>query len=333
VSARPYGLLAMSPYARGTAMPDPVFAELTRFAELDAALLVSDFAATDPAVLARAEFLVTGWGCPCLGEAQLSAMPSLRLIAHAAGSVKHHLDDAVWRRGITVSSAASANARPVAEYTRAMVMLACKRVFVRAAEYPTKGWPDNQTRLGTGYVRRTVGIIGASRIGKLTMELLRRYDMRLLLHDPYASPELATEFGADLVSLDELCERSDVVSVHAPELPETRRLLDDRRLSLMRDGTVLINTARGSLVDTDALVAHCRTGRIDAILDVTEPEPLPGDHPLLHLPNVMVTPHLAGAQGSEIALLGEYAVAEVRRFFAGEPLHGKVELDDLSTVA
>lgn len=96
------------------------------------------------------------------------------------------------------------------------------------------------------------------------------------------------------------------------------------------DGATLINTARGSLVDTEALAGHCATGHLDAVLDVTDPEPLPPDHPLLRLPNVLVTPHLAGSQGHELRRLGEFAVAEVARFTRGDPLHGATSLDRIA---
>ncbi|MCF6476980.1 hydroxyacid dehydrogenase, partial [Nonomuraea sp. MG754425] len=120
---------------------------------------------------------------------------------------------------------------------------------------------------------------------------------RVLLSDPYAGEEEAARLGARTVPLDELCRAADLVTVHAPELPETRGLLDGRRLALLRDGAVLINTARGALIDTDALVRHCAAGRISAVLDVTDPEPLPAGHALLGLPNVLVTPHISGARG------------------------------------
>src|SRR5207247_759801 len=135
---------------------------------------------------------------------------------------------------------------------------------------------------------RTVGVIGASRIGRLVLPMLVANGFRVLLADPTLTVEDARAMNpsVELVELDELLVRSDVVSVHAPSLPETRHLLDDRRLGLLRDGAVLINTARGALVDTEALTRHCAAGRIDAFLDVTDPEPLPAGHPLFALPNV-----------------------------------------------
>jgi phosphoglycerate dehydrogenase-like enzyme len=129
--------------------------------------------------------------------------------------------------------------------------------------------------------------------------------------DPYLTDDDARDLGVRRVELDELMATSAVVSVHAPDIPETRHMIDARRLALLPDGATLINTARGALVDTDALVAELATGRIDAVLDVTEPEPLPADHPLWSLPNVLLTPHIAGSMGNELSRLGDNAVAEI----------------------
>jgi phosphoglycerate dehydrogenase-like enzyme len=179
----------------------------------------------------------------------------------------------------------------------------------------------------------TTGVIGASRTDRLVLDRLRAFDVRLLLADPHLTAQQAHSLDAELVDVDELCRRSDLVSIHAPALPETHHLLDAQRLALLQDGTTLINTARGSLVDTAALTDHCASGRLDAVLDVTDPDPLPPDHPLLHLPNVLVTPHLAGSQGRELRRIGEFAVAEVARFTRGEPLHGAINAINLHRIA
>ena len=336
MSQRPYGAVAMAAYARSSAMTDEVLARLRGFADVEAELLVGGFDPADPAcadVLGRAEFLVTGWGCPVLDAAALDLMPKLRVVVHAAGSVKHHATEEVWRRGIAVSSAADANAAPVAEYTRAVILLALKRAFTLSRGLSTEGWPGPERRQPSGITRRTVGLVGASRIGRLVVDRLADLGVRVLISDPYLSAEEARGLGAELTELDDLVAASDVVSLHAPQLPETYHLMDARRLALMRDNAILVNTSRGSLVDTDALAAECASGRLDAVLDVTDPEPIPGDHPLLSMPNVFVTPHLAGAQGTEIALLGEYAVDDLRRFLAGEPMLGAVDVAELPRLA
>ncbi|MFJ2419770.1 hydroxyacid dehydrogenase [Streptomyces brevispora] len=287
---------------------------------------------TSPDVLADAEILVSGWGCPRLTADVLARAPRLRAVMHAAGSVKSLVSDALWERGIVVSSAADANAGPVVAHTLALITLAARRTLAAAADHP-KGWPAFRSR--TGADASTVGIVGASRIGRGVLAGLRGSDAgyELLLSDPYVTDEEARALGATRVALAELCRRSTVVSVHAPLLPETERLLDGRMLALISDGGALINTARGALVDTEALTAECASGRLEAYLDVTDPEPLPPAHPLLALRNVLVTPHIAGAQGSELRRLGQYAVDEAARWVAGEPLHGEVARHSLVRLA
>jgi phosphoglycerate dehydrogenase-like enzyme len=214
---------------------------------------------------------------------------------------------------------------PVAEYTVAALILGAKQAF-------TKG-PRSALDPNIGLTGSTVGVVGASRIGRLVLTWLERFTVTPLLYDPYITPGHARELGAEQVDLDTLCRRSNLLTIHAPALPETRHLIDGRRLGLLPDGAVVINTARGSLVDTEALVRECSTGRLSAILDVTDPEPLPPDHPLLGLPNVFVTPHLAGAQGRELRRLGEFATAEIGRLVRAEPLRGAVEAHHLTLTA
>ena len=139
--------------------------------------------------------------------------------------------------------------------------------------------------------------------------------------DDHETAAMLRAVGFD--SLDELMAESDVVSLHAPALDSTTHMIDAGRLALMRDGATLINTARGALVDENALVRELVSGRISAVIDVTTPEVLPADSPLYGLPNVLLTPHIAGALGNERSRLGATVVAEIERFIAGLPLsHG-----------
>ncbi|MEV1048873.1 hydroxyacid dehydrogenase [Streptomyces sp. NPDC049916] len=320
----------MSGETRAAVLPPEALDRIARVADLVPGLLVTDFAADDPlqrAELRDAEVLVTGWGCPRLGPAALTAMPRLRAVIHAAGSVKHHITKDVWDRGIAVSTAATANALPVAEYTVAAILLSNKRVLESARLYREERSRVNLLARfpGVGNYRRTVGIVGASRIGRRVVELLRPYDLRVLLHDPYLTEDAAHALGAEPVGLDALVSRSDVVSIHAPELPSTRHLFDAPRLARMRDGATLINTARGSLIDTDALVKEVATGRLDAVLDHTDPEVLPPDSPLYDLPNVLLTPHIAGSQGNELHRLADAAADELERYADGLPFAHPVD--------
>nr|MDT0661957.1 hydroxyacid dehydrogenase [Micromonospora sp. DSM 115978] len=335
MSQRPLALLAMQPWALADLLPPDLLSRLRVLVRLGSERPATSFrTAAVAAALPGAELLLTGWGCPRVNGAVLDAAPRLKTIVHAAGSVKGHVDPAVFARGVTVSSAARTNAVPVAEYTVAVLVLAAKRALTRANWFARdRAAGDWRSGAGTGLYGRTIGVVGASWTGRLVLERLRAFDVRLLLADPYATPAQADTLGAELVDLDQLCRRSDLVTLHAPALPQTYHLIDARRLDLLKDGAALINTGRGSLVDTAALTTHCVKGRIDAVLDVTDPEPLPADHPLLHLHNVLVTPHLAGSQGGEMRRLGEFAIAEVERLIRGQPLLGAIRGEDLHRMA
>ncbi|MEX2972912.1 hydroxyacid dehydrogenase [Streptomyces sp. C184] len=326
---RPAVLLSMEPGLAGRLLDARHRARLVALARTDPQLVAHDLADPTPAVaaaLADAEVLLTCWGAPPLTGAVLAAAPRLRAVIHAAGSVRHHLTDACWERGIAVSSAAAANALPVAEYTLAAILFANKRVLHSAHRYrglrAPHDWQDELA--GAGNHHRTVGVLGASRIGRRVIELLRPFDLRVLLYDPYVDAAEAARLGVTPVPLDDLCAGSDLVTVHAPELPATHHLLGAPELALMPDGATLINTARGSLVDPAALLPELLSGRLHAVLDVTEPELPPPDSPLWDLPNVLLTPHIAGSLGGELHRMADRALDEVARFAAGLPFANPV---------
>ncbi|MGW3939733.1 hydroxyacid dehydrogenase [Streptomyces phaeochromogenes] len=319
---RPAALFAMTAENVPQIFPPDVLARLGNAVEIDPTLMAENF--TDPRVreaLAETEILITGWGCPHIDEAVLAAAPRLRAILHAAGSVKGLTSPAVWERGITVSSAAGANALPVAEYTLAMILLAGKDLFAQRDRLRAqRAFPYGEIMPGIGNFGRRVGVVGASRIGRRLIELLRPFDLRVTLADPYVDATEAAALGVPLLPLDDLLATSDIVTVHAPQTPETHHLIGSRELALMPTGSVLVNTARGALLDHDALVEELRANRLSAILDVTDPEPLPADSPLFDLPNAFITPHLAGSQGNEVARLGLAVTEEAERLLSGREL-------------
>ncbi|MFE2493434.1 hydroxyacid dehydrogenase [Streptomyces scopuliridis] len=336
VRARPRAALAMKPDAAAAVLGPETLAALGAVCELTPPPVLDDFT-TDRAraTLADVEILITGWGCPPLDRAVLDLAPRLRAVAHTAGTVRGHITEACWERGIEVSSAAAANALPVAEYTVAMILLSGKRALERARDY--RAARDRDDWLGmdgnAGNYGRTVGILSASLIGRRVIELLRPYDVRVLLHDPYVSDEEAAALGVWPVGLGELFARSDTVSVHTPLLPATRGLVSRELLTSMRPDSVLINTSRGAVVDQDALTDVLRRERIRAVLDVTEPETLPPDHPLWTCENALITPHLAGSQGNETRRLADLAVGEVERWAAGDGFAHPVRRERLAFLA
>ncbi|MFD9391703.1 hydroxyacid dehydrogenase [Streptomyces sp. NPDC060000] len=334
-SPPPAALIAMNPVHLRGLFPPPVMARLRQLVDVDPGLVVQDF--SDPAAtaaLGRAEVLITGWGCPHIGAQVLEAAPRLRTVLHAAGSVRHLVGTPFWERGLALSSAAQANALPVAEYTLAAILLAGKDAFgLRERFRAERAHPGPTEYAAVGNLGRRVGLIGASRVGRRLLELLRPLDLSVSLYDPYVDAAEAAELGAVPLPLDELLRTSDIVSVHAPDIPQTRRMLDRERLALIPDGGVLINTSRGALVDQAALVEELTRGRLSAVLDVTEPEPLPADSPLFSLPNVFLTPHIAGSLGNELARLGGTVVEELERLTTGRPLAYPVHRAGLATSA
>lgn len=318
--------------------------ELFRRDHLDAMARVCRLVSADPfrelevlePYLPQVEVLITSWGSPRIDQQIIEAAPRLRLIAHLAGSVKGFIDDAVFRKGIQVVNAVAANAVPVAEYTIAAILFSNKRVF-QLNQYYTK-YKENRapwTREApdAGNYAKTVGIIGASHVGRIVIEHISKFDFKILLYDPYITPLDARHLGATKVGLTELLSQSDVVSLHAPLLQDTRHMLGARELSLLHDGATLINTARGAIIDQPALELELAKGRIFAVLDTTDPDELPASSPLFRMPNVFLTPHIAGSLGAETQRLTDYIVAELERYSQGRSLKHLVRREHLARLA
>ncbi|MBL0884770.1 hydroxyacid dehydrogenase [Myceligenerans sp. I2] len=285
--------------------------------------------------LADVEVLLTSWGAPELTADVLDAAPGLRAVIHCAGTVKPVVTEGVWERDLLVTNAVDANAVPVAEFTFAAIVMAGKRAPFFAARARTARDDWSVDGLGDLSNRdRTIGIVGFSRTGRRVVERLAALETReVLVSDPYADRDEVKAAGARLTGLDEVLAASDITSLHAPALPSTRHLIGARELALMPDGATLINTARGMVVDTAALEAECEAMRLFAILDVTDPEPLPADSALYDLPNVMVTPHIAGSLGTETRRMTSSALDELERYARGEDPLSPVTRESLETSA
>lgn len=319
---RPQALLVMRPDVLGVQFGP---AELTR---LHAVAATGDPLGTDelasPRVLRRlaeVEVLVTSWGCPPLDERVLAAAPKLRAVLHAAGSVRAHVGDAVFDRGLLVTTAAAANAEPVARYTLGAVLWAVKKVPFLAADARTyrDDWSYATRRGELSGLDACVVVVGFSRVGRRVTQLLRHLELaEVLVVDPVVDAAEVAAAGARLVGMAEALPRADVLSLHAPALPATRHLIGAAELAALPPHAVLVNTARGSLIDTAALEVACRLG-LHAVLDVTDPEPLPAGSVLYDLPNVVITPHVAGSLGSETRRMSAAALTELERYAAGLP--------------
>ncbi|HLH99523.1 MAG TPA: hydroxyacid dehydrogenase, partial [Acidimicrobiales bacterium] len=285
-----------------------------------------------PGALAGVEVLLSGWGAPLMDARFLDGAPDLRVVLYGAGAVRGFVTPAVWERGIRVSSANSANAVPVCEYTTAVVLFSLKHGWRLMRQRPDPR--DHAATLSPGAYRSTVGIVGLGTIGRLVVAALGRYDVHLVAFDPYCTASEAEDLGVRLAGLEEVFRESDVVSLHAPLYDATRGLVTGDLLRQLRPGATFINTARGGLVRHGEL-AQVLAERPDlqAVLDVTDPEPLPADHPLLHLENVVLTPHIAGSIGAECHRMGALVVDELERYVAGQPLQHEVDPEQLKISA
>jgi len=283
--------------------------------------------------IAAADALITTWHSPFLCAEMFVPNPRVRLIAHFGGEVKSRVEHQVLER-IIVTNAAEPMAQPVAEMALAMMLTLVRRIPEYAAEMRAGIWRTNEVASEGETIRgRKVGVIGFGRIGQAFSILIRPLGARLLVADPYRSSEIIRAHEGTPVSLDELLRSCSVVVLAAGLTPETRNLLDKNRLALMPDGSYLINVARGGLIDMEALVTELRSERLTAALDVTDPlEPLPGEHELRRLPNVLLTPHIAAGGIEMRRAIGEIAVDEVCRFFRGEQPQNVVTREMLATM-
>jgi len=196
-----------------------------------------------------------------------------------------------------------------------------KRIIPLGQHLRTGGWRDSPAWDKWDpreLTRSTVGIIGASNVGRYVISLLEPFETEILVADPFLDDADAASLGVTKVELDELLRRSDTVSLHCPSNAATHHILNAEAFALMPDHALIINTARGELIDEEALIAELSAGRFFAFLDVSDPEPSDPDSPLRSLDNVVLTPHTAGCI-ENCNRMGELAVDELRRFFAGEP--------------
>lgn len=273
--------------------------------------------------LGRVQLLFTSWGAPVLEESFLRRLPALRGVFHAAGSVKSMVSEAFWERGLFITSGYRVNAVPVAQFCLAQIILGLKGA--PAAGRRLREGRLHQWQGGPVYPGVHGATLGLISLGATARELVRLCQQtircRILAYDPYVDPAVATSLGVTLCSLEEVFAQAEVVSLHTPLLPETEGLIRAEHLMAMKPLATFLNTARGAIVDEAGLLQAARQRPdLQILLDVTTVEPLPDQHPLHDLPNVFLTPHLAGAIGRETSLLGACMVEELDRFLAGRPL-------------
>jgi phosphoglycerate dehydrogenase-like enzyme len=275
----------------------------------------------------RADILITGWGSKPLPD-RLRPSDRLQLVVHSAGTIRALVPPPLLAQ-VRVSQASAGMAQSVAELALYMTIARLRDLdrvdrAMSAGRAGSWGGDGGDFGLGRTLAGSTIGVVGASRVGRAYLALVVAAGAEVLVHDPYLSEREGKELGARVVPLDVLLAQSTVVALHAPVRQETLRMINARRLALMPDGAVLINTARSALVDTEALLAELRTGRLSAALDVFDTEPLPPDSEWFRLPNVLLTPHLGARTWHSRRTQGAIVVEEIRRYVAGLELRYEV---------
>jgi len=283
---------------------------------------------------AGVEIVISSWSPPVFHEALLRRLPDLRAVFHAGGSVKSMVTDALWRRGIRVTSAAQANAIAVADFTISQTIFCLKHGWQRVAEMRAGGEFRREDDAPCGVRGGVVGLLSLGHTGRLVAERLRALDVAVLGYDPYVAPEVARQANVRLAGLDEVFSASDVVSCHTPLLAETTGMLRGRHFARLRRGAAFINTARGAVVNEPELAeVLARRPDLVAVLDVTWPEPPARDSPLRRLANVVLTPHIAGSIGREYQRIGDMILADLDHYSRGEPLRGEVTPEQIPLIA
>lgn len=328
------GLIMMDKDFVDLVYPEHVKKEMGKLVDVSAGAFSSEEVKENPEILRDKEVLFSGWGGPVLDNDFLQAAPKLEAFFYAAGTVKPLVTDAVWKRGLTITAAGKANAVPVVEYTLSQILFALKDGwnFVRdlreKKQYPSKPFYHVQGAFGS-----TVGIISLSTIGRKVAEILKQFDVDVLVYDPFATNEDARDLNVTLCSIEEIFKTADVVSLHAPLLPETKGIINGEHFRMMKEHASFINTARGEIVrEVEMLDVLEKRRDITAILDVVFPEPPKKDSPLYTLPNVILTPHIAGSEGNECARLGSYMLEELKRYIEGHDLKWQVTKEQFATM-
>jgi phosphoglycerate dehydrogenase-like enzyme len=282
-------------------------------------------------MLSECKYIFSTWGMPVLNDAQIDQLEKLKAIFYAAGSVKYFAEPYL-NKEIKVISAWAENAKPTAAFALGQVLLACKRYFGSYRYYKSNHsnvWSIEKE----GFYGCKVGILGAGKVGRRLAELLKPMGVDMLIYDPYIGANEAKKLGGRKATLVEIFEECRVVSNHLPDIKETKGILGGKLFRSMAHGATFINTGRGAQVRENELIRVLRKRKdLTALLDVTEPEPPKKNSPLFRLPNIIISPHIAGAYGKEQVLLADCVIDECRALMAGRPLKYAVTMKMLRTL-
>ena len=325
-------------------IPEPALYQRVFTPEADAALrALGDITFLDERIssaelasmIAGYDVAITSWGTPVFTDSVLEAATDLKLIAHAAGSIKSMLPPAVFAREIQVTHAAVAMAQSVAEMSLTFILMLLRRIM--EFDQVMKAGMDWEATKAVGWgldiAGTRVGVVGAGYVGRRMIVLLQAVQAEVVVYDPYLSDNVAQQMGVEKAELHHLLQTCMAITLHAPKTDETHHMIGAEELKLIPDRAAFVNTSRGTLIDEEALIDELQTGRFWAALDVFEREPLAVDHPLRSMKNVVLIPHMASKTRQADARIGQVIVDEVGRFLNGLPLRYPVTGNMLQTMA
>ena len=279
------------------------------------------------------EYVFSTWGMTPLSEEQIAGLPRLKAIFYAAGSVQSFARPFL-NRGVRIVSAWGANAVPVAEFTISQMILSAKGYFTAERLCRTSQGRRTFQNHYPGLFDTSIALLGAGMVGTRVIELLKAFEVKILVFDPFLSAERAAGLGVERVSLEEAFERGFIVSNHLANLPATRGMLTEALFERMQPYATFINTGRGATIDEPGMLAVlARRPDLTALLDVTEPEPPLPSSPIYTLENVLLSPHIAGSIDREVLRQADFMLDEYLRLRAGQPLRYEVTLEMLQTMA
>ncbi|HUX13611.1 MAG TPA: hydroxyacid dehydrogenase [Spirochaetia bacterium] len=308
-------------------------AEIEKLVDIYCPQQTAESIRTKLSMLAEAQVIFSGWGAPVMDEKFLAAAPNLKAVFYGAGTIRGFVTDQFWRRAIVVTAAAAANAVPVSEYTLSVILLSLKRFWAHAsAVRAAAGFPKPLPVPGA--YQATIGLVSLGLIGRLVRDRLLPFDLRVVAYDPLIAVEEAKRLRVDLLPLEELFRTADVISLHAPWLPATEGMITGSLIAAMKQNATIINTSRGAIVrESEMIEVLKKRDDLYAVLDVTDPEPPLPDSPLYRLPNVVLTPHIAGSMDAECRRMGRLMVEELRRYVAGDPLEWAITQERAAVMA
>ena len=308
--------------------------EIRELTDLLDGVVTQDVLESEPMILHDVELIFSGWGAPVFDDVLLKRIPKLEAVFYGAGSIRGIVTPEFWDSGITITSSWAANAVPVTEVVVAQITLSLKKFWQSSWIKSRASWASHPDI--SGMYDTKIGLISLGMIGRMVAERLKSYDVEVLAYDPFVNQETADNrgLGVRMVSLVELFSECDVVSLHTPNLPTTKNMITGDLILSMKQSATFINTARGAVVDETGLIsALAERPDIFALLDVTDPEPPLDGSALYELPNVILSPHIAGSQGPECRRMGRYTIDQCRKYLAGEDLDWKISQTMSETMA